>query len=374
MSGISINILSNVREAVQGAEKVADVVDEVSDALHDLTKEGDTATDRMADDFRDFSRKAEAEAKSVKDAMRQAFKDGRAAVKDATDDATKDVKKFSDTAKDEFKDSAREGAQSFTGEFSDVQDVLQETVANLGPAGIVGAAVIGALVSTATASVEAWNEKIQGIKDSTAEMWQQAASDGQQFVDGESIRAEAVRILWDKTYEADFKTAERYGIKRSDLATAIAAGEGETFDRVHQQFMDAKDDEIEKMQDSMRENGLASGEFDRTAQSNIVWIDKTIAALDEKSKAVEDNKRKNREAQDVSNNLHQEERDQIQRTADAERKRYEGLAGLYAQPINATVRLTVDDTAWRNYKPVVKTAQISVSGQPVYRQGGRYLE
>ena len=366
MAGISINLLSNVREAVRGVDDVADALGDAQDRLHDLTKEGDTATDRMADDFREFGRKAEREADAVKDAMRQAFKDGRAAVKDSTDDATKDVKKFGDTAKDELRDSAREGAQSFTGEFSDVQDVLQETVANLGPAGIVGAAAIGAIIATATASVEAWDEKIQGIKDATAEMWSQAAAEGQAYLDQDAIQAEAHRVLWDEAYDAEFKAAQEAGIKKSDLALAIAEGEGEAYDRVHQQLKDQLKERLDfefQHADKFREmSATEQAEYSRTTQA----LSGVVQELDAKAKAVENGKQKAQEAQEISNTLHQQERDQIERTNKAAQERYEGLAELYGHPIKAKVEVEVDTSAWDRWSPRRKDGWVNARvSQPV---------
>lgn len=371
MAGISINVLSNVREAVRGAEDVADVIDEVSDALNDLTKEGDQATDRMADDFKDFSKKAEREADAVKDAMRQAFKDGRAAVKDSTDDATKDVKKFGDTAKDEFRDSAREGAASFSGEFSDVTDVFQEVAANLGPAGIVGGVIIGSVLSVATAAVEKWNEKIKGIQDATAEMWAAAAEEGQKYVDGEAIRSEAIAKLHDDAFKADFETAEEYGVKRSDLAIALAEGEGETYERVFQQLNDARDEQLRKQNEYYDNAEKGQQTVVRLNTGEVLSLDGVIGTLDEKSKAVENGKRLSQDAQAVSDQLHQQERDQINRTADAAKSRYEAIA---REKYN--IKVGLDDSAVRGWVPPKLTATVTLvpAASGIFRApGGRYI-
>lgn len=342
---LKLDILANTRQLVGEMKKAEASVEDISDALDDLIRDGDKAGDKLEDSFRDAVR----EVKKLDDAARDATK----GVGKSFDKAGKDVEKFGDKARDELRDSAREGAQSFSGEFTDVQDVLQETVANLGPAGIAGAAIIGAVVSTATAAVEAWNEKIDGIKEATADMWQEAAAEGQAFIDGEAIRAEAHRILWDDTYKEELETAERAGIKRSDFALALAEGEGEAFDRVHQQFMDAKDAEAEKAKDTAVNIQNAGLEGFRQETAFAGQIGKTISVLDEKAKSVEYNRQVARDAAEATRTYEEDERRQYEHTADVHRQAQDRIRSDASKPV--VTRFVADtsalDRAIRNYQP-----------------------
>lgn len=282
---------------------------------------------------------------ALKDVQRQSDKAGRDIGNDLDkgfDKASKSVDGFGKNARDELKDSAREGAASFRGELTDVGDVVQEAAANLGPAGIIGGAVVGSILAVATESVTKWNEKIQGIKDATATMWQEAAAEGKAYLDEDAITAEAHRILWDEAYKSDLEAAEKAGVSRSDLAIALATGEGEAFDRVHQAFMTAREQEAQKTQDNYDKYGAASEGAIRLESAEGVQIGKTISVLDEKAKSVDTNKEKAAAASEVTKTLHKDEREQIEKTKQADQRRYEALAEHYGKPIEGSVNLKIN--------------------------------
>lgn len=322
--GHEVQIGADGREFNQALKKdIIKPVEDAAKALDDLGDEGKESGRKLEDALRDASRATENLDRSIE-------KSGA------------NVEKFGSNARDELRDSAREGVASWNGEMSDIGDVLQEASANLGPAGMAGAAVIGALGAVATAAVEAWNEKVQGIKDATADMWQSAAEEGQAFIDGEAVRAEAQRIIWDEAYEENMRAAESAGVSRAEFAIALAQGEGEAFDRVHQQIMDAR----------AEEQAAASASLQASTDGNVALQDatavvnselaRTVSILDEKAAATDRNKGKAQEAAAAEQLLEEETRAQIDRTASAAQKRYEGLAAQFATPLSMTIG--VDDT------------------------------
>jgi len=327
-------------------------VDDAARALDDLADAGDDAG-------RDASRSVGKLEDALRDAQRQSEKTGESLGDDLSKGARKGAdgaKKGLDDVKDEAQQSGREAAASFSGEFDDVTDYVQEVVAQgLGPAGIAGAAVIGSVTAVATAAVEAWNEKVQGIKDATAEMWQEAAAEGQSFLDTEAIRAEAHRILWDDAYQEQLRAAEDAGVTRTDLAIALAAGEGEVFDRVHRQIMDAREDEKQSAIDSMNASIDGNVAIQDAVTSVNSELARTVTILEEKAKAQDENKRKAQEAADVTNALGEQERAQIQRTRDADQARWEAHAKARqraSQPI--TVPVVPDSSAFESHLSVLR--------------------
>jgi len=318
----SIDINANTRAAQANIKDLSKALDETSDALDDVARDAGKSGDKLEASFRDMVRASE--------------KAGREIGKNLKDEP----KRALNDLKDEARDSGREAAASFSGEFGDVTDFIQETVANgLGPAGVAGGVLIGAVTATAMAAVEAWNEQVQGIKDATASMWQEAASEGQSFLDASAIQAEAHRNLWDEAYQAQLDAAEKAGVKRADLAVALATGEGEAFDRVHKQIMDARAEE----QAAARDAVLASQDGNVALQDTAALVNselaKTVTLLEEKAKATDDSKRKTREAAEATAILYAEERDQIKRTADAATARYEAMAKHYGQPIKTAIEV-----------------------------------
>lgn len=317
------------------------VIEPVEDAERALEELGDSGgpeqLERDLKDAQDATEKLAAETKDTARTIERSYHDARQGIK-------KGIGAGLDEAKDEARQSGREAAASFSGEFDDVTDFVQETVANgLGPAGIAGAAVIGAVVATATAAVEDWDEKIQGIKDATAAMWQEAAEGGQTFLDAASIQSEAYRLLWDETYKDQFEAAEKAGIKRSELALALAQGEGEAFERVTAMLGEAFRDRQRAGSvygDTLKEQGDAAR---AAAEREAGALGATLGLLSEKQKQVELNKQLTREAAEVTKLSEQQQREQTARTFDAAQSRYEALAELYSKPIKTTVDVEVND-------------------------------
>lgn len=351
--GISIDILANVRDALKGTGDVEKALSDIESTIDDLERSGETSTDRMSRGFRDLARDADASADKLERSYKDAYRDIGRASKDAGDDMKKGLGDGLDDVKDEAKQSGREAAASFSGEFDDVTDYVQEVVAQgLGPAGIAGAALIGAVGAVATAAIEAWNEKIDAIKDATAQMWQEAAAEGSRFIDQSAIQAEAHRILWDDAYKDDLAAAERAGIKRSDLAIALATGEGAVFEDVHRRFMEARDEEAAKTQENYDKYAQGAEGLIRLEGVEGQQIGRTLELLDEKSRSVDENKKRAEDAQAATNALHEQERSQIQRTRDADQARYEALAAARekaSKPI--VVPIQIDDSAVRRYRP-----------------------
>ena len=150
----------------------------IKDALEAASKELDNAGE-AGEDFgkkvKDGSQDAE---KAIKNAGNEGPDFGRK-VKAGGDDA-KDGLDRASAAADEFKDeaysSSKEAAASFSGEFEDVADLVQETLANalagLGPAGaaagMAAAVGIGALVGwlqSSTDEANAAREKVIALAD-----------------------------------------------------------------------------------------------------------------------------------------------------------------------------------------------------------------
>lgn len=353
---LRLDILANTRQLVSEMKKAGTSVDDVSDSLDDLVKGGDDAGEKLERSFKDLAR----EAKKADDAVEDVGKSGRRAGT-SVDSGMDRAKRSMDDFKDEADSTAKEAAASFDGSAESVGDAFQELAANLGPAGVVGAVVIGSIIALATSAVENWEEKVQGIKDATAEMWQSAAEEGRSFIDSTSITAEAYRLLWDDAYKDQFDAAERAGIARSDLALALAEGEGDAYDRVKDRIVEAFKEQAEASMvssETMKEGGDKARV---AAEKEAGALGSTVALLDEKAKAVDANKKLTREAQAVTEKSESAQREQIKRTRDAAQERYEGLAKLYSKPIKARVEIEVDDSAYRRWQPAPKYGQVRTS-------------
>lgn len=171
----SIDVLMNAREVQRGAKDVVAALEGVADAADDVAREGEQGADKLERGLRDIVQAARPAEKAVKDVGDAADKAG--------DDAKRGMKKAAEGTsefKDEAKQSAREGAASFSGEFDDVSDYVQEVLANalggFGPlgaaAGIAAAVGIGVAMSQAVAAQEKINEAREAGADLASEMYE----------------------------------------------------------------------------------------------------------------------------------------------------------------------------------------------------------
>lgn len=173
----SIDILMNTREVQRGAKDVAAALDDVADAADDIAREGAQGTDKFERGLRDLVQAARPAEKAVKDVGDAADKAG--------DEAKRGFKKAAEGTsefKDEAQQSAREGAASFSGEFDDVADYIQEVLANalggFGPVGAAAGIALAGILGTMLAQTQAAQDKLGETREQAAELADQMYQDG----------------------------------------------------------------------------------------------------------------------------------------------------------------------------------------------------
>lgn len=146
---------------------------DTSDAAKDLEKLGKEALDagkdldKASQDLESFGKDADSTAKKVDSAFEKIAASSRSNLRKVDNDTDKAAKGLDDF-KDESSSTAREAAASFSGEFTDIADTIQEVAANAfagfgklgGIAGIAAAAGIGVVVN----QINAANEKIKELR------------------------------------------------------------------------------------------------------------------------------------------------------------------------------------------------------------------
>lgn len=169
---INIPIAADSRQFIGATKDMAKGLDEVADSLDDVTRDSQKGTDRLEAGFKDVQRQTEKTEDSFKDLARTVERESKDAgrkidsgIGDGLDKASAGMDDF----KGEAASTAREGAASFTGEWDDVGDIVQETLANalggFGPigaaAGVALAAGFGALYAKVQADAEASEERVK---------------------------------------------------------------------------------------------------------------------------------------------------------------------------------------------------------------------
>ena len=248
MAGIKIDFISDVSKFIGGTKDIEGALDKVSDSLDDVAKDADKAGKKIGDELTDGAKDAQDAGEKMERKFRDAFDETKKDAKTTGDKVGDDIKsgfKRAEGAADEFRDEAkstsREAAASFSGDFEDVADAIQETLANalagFGPmgavAGMAAAAGIGILVSVLQSSAEKAAEAKEKVIDLAGAI-REAGGDiedvdwGAQFEDFANAISDPKS--WFEPWQQASKTnaeviaadAEKLGLTYSDLFQGLA--------------------------------------------------------------------------------------------------------------------------------------------------------
>lgn len=323
---LSLDIAANTRQAQSQVKDLGKELDKVGDVLDDVAKEGDKAGDKLESSFREMGRDADKAGKDIKKGVGDGLKDGAR----------------------EAKSSGKEAAASFTGEFEDVGDFIQETAANafegFGPlgaaAGIAAAAGIGIL----TAEVQKQNELAEALREKLSAAWQEAAEEGREYLSTAQIIAEANSLMFDKDRAEEYKTVlddqARIG---ADLYTIVAAYTGD---------LSAQED-IQSRINDLIDSEAGTYETIRDGISKVNpevqgMADRWGVVIEESEKASQATK----DYKDFVTQANETARAQTQRTRDADQGRWEAFAAAAEAAKrraagDVTVTIKADDSSAR---------------------------
>ncbi|MEV0890315.1 hypothetical protein [Promicromonospora sp. NPDC050262] len=268
---IEIKLDAETSGAEAGASRVADALGNVEDALDQVTDAGKDNT-RVLDDIADKSDDAADSLDKIGDAAKDAGREADTLDRDFTKaldnvadearkagddigDGVRDGTRRASDGLDDFKDeasgTAREGAASFTGEWDDVGDIVQETLANafagFGPvgaaAGIAAAVGFGVLYSKIREESEKSEERVDEMFDAFLE------SEGRYL--GDSYVLEQMKAISKGTDDA---------ITSVDALQAIASATGRDIKDVTYEYIAGTldyDAALQDVQDQINANGGA---------------------------------------------------------------------------------------------------------------------
>lgn len=297
MAGYTVPIASETKAFKQGIE--TGIIKPVEDANKELKELGENrGPEQLERDLRDAQKTTEKLADETKGTARvieREYRDSFRKVKASADDAHDGIKRGANEAKDEVTSTAREGAASFTGEWTDVGDVVQESLANafaaFGPGGalvgILAAAGAGALIT----GLQTAQEDTDKLKQRFSDMYQSAAEEGRKFLDSAAIQGEALSLIFDPDRADEYKRlvdeASRIGVDSSTYIRAIAGDEDaiNTALEIGNAKREERQEWAEKNLQAERDTGTITDE-QGSAMDNV------LAKLDTRLKLTDENKEK----------------------------------------------------------------------------------
>lgn len=300
---LKIDLLADTRDFQRGVQDAEKELAQVSDALDDVARDGDSTARKLERSFDDVSDAARESGDEASSRLERSFKDiadsARKSGDDAGDGLKKGIDKGSDAAgefADEAKSSAKESAASFSGEFEDVGDLIQEVAANafagFGPlgaaAGIAAAVGIGAITAALAAGGEQSDEMKQKIADLGAEFIETGGI-GERSMEG---AIDALKEMATTTEEGETslaalrKLARESGSDFEDLAAAFI-GSGEDATKAYEEALETLTELQDAAANAPQEDPEKFRELSRQrdAQQEIVNLlektkDKTEAAAE----------------------------------------------------------------------------------------------
>lgn len=140
MAGISIPILSNVRDFLSGTKQVEGALDDVADSLDDVARDAARGTDRISDSLSDTGRDVDRLERKFRD-LATGTRDSSRKAGDSVRTIKDDIDTVGDASRevgDELRQNLGETFSSFRGDLEDLPQIAQDTLGGLAGSGALG--------------------------------------------------------------------------------------------------------------------------------------------------------------------------------------------------------------------------------------------
>lgn len=364
---LSLDILANTRQAQAQVSDLGESLDDVADALDDVARDaqdsgrkteralegiGDAADDagrdgekgmqRLEDAAEDVGQEFDKAGDKLERTFSEMVDDAKAAeraVGDVGDNGGKSFRKLGDKGSevaDELRANLGETFSSFRGDLEDLPQIAQDTLGGLAGSGALGG--IAGLAATAagaaglgliTAEMQRQTEEAEKLRERLSGAYSEAAEEGRNYISTAQIVAEAHDLAFNADRADEWKRLQEDAHTLAlDTSTLVAANAGEASAQA----------EVQERINALLED---ENSYYTTMKDGVVLLKDEVGAVRDRWTTVIDETKNQqqrvRELDEITKNLHESERQQIQRTRDADQARYQGLAELYGKPLRVTV-------------------------------------
>lgn len=354
---ITIDVGLETRGIAKGAKDAEKALENLEDAVGDTSREGGRDLDKIEDELKDVQ-------KESKDTGRKLGND--------LDDGFNRAKKGANEFKDEANSTAREAAASFDGSAESIVDAFQEVSANalggFGPAGAAAGVALAAGIGLGVAGFEALEEERAKLEERARDLATAYIEAGSTVLTALVTAERTADVLTDE--EQSKRAKELSKLLGGDLAQAVKIVAGDT---------DALA-EAQRYYNSIQDDGLVSTVALGKALDQEAQIRRDAAEIAEVQSQINYDLINStsgvvKEVDELGNELYTLP-DKTQIMVDAQTgqattnvENFKGDLDGIPDNVTSTVRVRVDDSAWRNWRPQTKVGQ--VMGNPSL--GGRQL-
>ena len=387
---LQIDIAANTRQAQGEVKDLGTSLEDVASSLDEMAREAQRGGNKTESALKDTGRETERLEKKFKDLADGAKKQGRAGA-DVGDGYKKGFKEASEGAEDfkqEAQQSAKETAASFDGSAESIVDMFQEVAANalggFGPAGVAAGLAAAGGIGLAVAGFEAVGEA-QAAADKAAGEWaDKFIESGQRVATTAQQTAMMIDIATDpEKYKEAKDAAESWGV---GTETAMLAMSGNSValkvvkDSVADLAQQAREAEAAAlgMSTEMGGVGVAAIPVVRQADEAASKLDRLTGAMDEgasRAKVTSDGLLRLAESAEGATMQVDELGNKVvsidgraeifidAKTGQASQNldRFQGDLDELPKTREIDVRMKLDDSAVRNYRPPVVYVQGQVN-------------
>jgi hypothetical protein len=350
---ISINVLADVSDFVQGAKKMGTSLDDFNDDMKDLVRDAKDAgkdigkgvekgvedgTDKatlsaknLETKFKDLGDATKRESKQMGDSIGKGVKEG-------TDRAKEGVDEFADESKSTFKESAASFDGSFESAADSVQEILANAFAGFGPmglaAGIALAAGLGAAIAAGQDAADAINEAKERAGELALELYDVGGDIEQIDIEGK-IREWGVAIadnrefweLWQDSAVSNIdkarKSAEMAGV---DFKTMFRGLSGYDADDA-QKALTQTNREIGKLEDKIKDARRSGNPFAGIQDEDGMALD-SLRGVSKELSNVRDETKDATAASKALEEATRDETDAAQAAAEAKERQADAISSL----------------------------------------------
>lgn len=347
---IEIKFLANVVNMLKGTKNMSQALEDVSDSLDDVARDAQRSGQKVereydgaSRDVTDSTRRLERSFQDLRDTADRSSRQGATSMGNNFEKGTGKAKAELDELGREARANASETFSSFDGSAESFVDGIQGTLGGVvGGMGAIGAAAgaAGAIgLGFITAELQKQQQEADEVKQALTDAYRDAASEGRDYLDDAQIIARAQEIIFNPDkYKAAQEDARTLGADVS-LILRAQAGDVEAIAAVTEIARKAEEDRLRVMATDDSAAAALSVELN--------GIRDVAAEYEELREANEGQSARAREAIAVEASLEESRREQITRTRETDRARYEGAATRYgyAIPEQITTRLELDTSA-----------------------------
>lgn len=281
---IEIKFLANLVSFLRGTRDMASHLDEVGDALTDVADRAQSAGDDAGDGLADGIRPARRSVDDLLGDFKRLEREARDSGKGAGDGIRRGVGDGLDGLKDEASQSARETAASFSGEFSDVGEFAQETIANglagLGPIGLAAGIGVAAAFGTGMANMEAETERAE---QRVSDMYQAMLEAGSRYMTESALQSASQALADDAAQWAlALERQEESGVEVSTILRAMV-GDLDAAAIVREQLRTKAEAEKEAIRQGADSEQVKADRIDAVnvkLAASTEWLDQIISDTD----------------------------------------------------------------------------------------------